>query len=164
MLLKTLPRIAARILRNTHVGQSKMKEKFLLIAEAYGTAAVEKDFETWCHEQVMAGINPRYPMTEYVKVIDSRLGAGFSEPSLSQFDLKDPNVAQITSKTYEETGCLPPARSVATLLKEYPVEEIMGALVEFCTTLDEKDRKSGVRQFFAEGGATAVIYARRKRK
>lgn len=164
MLIKTLPRIAARVLKNTHVGQSKMKEKFLLVAAAYGTMVVQDDFEKWCEEQVAAGLNPRYPLTEYIKVVDERLGKGFSEPSMSQFDFKDPNIAQISSQAYEATGYLPPVRSVASLLKEYPVEEIVAALVEYCHTLEEKDYRSGMRQFFVEGGATAVIHTRRKRK
>jgi hypothetical protein len=157
-LQKSLPRIAARVLHNTHVGLSRMKEKFELIEEAYGRAAVEADFEKWCRE--VQDNNPRYPLTEYVKVVDARLGPEFVE---KRADTKDPHVAEISAVAYELTGVLPSVRSVAVLLSSCDSEEIIGALREFASTLDEKDTKSGVRTFFAEGGAAAVILARRRR-
>ena len=157
-LQKSLPRIAARVLHNTHVGLSRMKEKFELIEEAYGRAAVEADFEKWCRE--IQNRNPKYPLTEYVKVVDSRLGPQFEE---KRADLKDPRIAEISAVAYELTGVLPSVRSVANLLSSCESEEIVGALREFAATLDEKDTKSGVRTFFAEGGAAAVILARRRR-
>ena len=157
-LQKSLPRIAARVLHNTHVGLSRMKEKFELIEEAYGRAAVEADFEKWCRE--IQDRNPKYPLTEYVKVVDSRLGPQFEE---KRADLKDPRIAEISAVAYELTGVLPSVRSVANLLSSCESEEIVGALREFAATLDEKDTKSGVRTFFAEGGAAAVILARRRR-
>ena len=157
-LQKSLPRIAARVLHNTHVGLSRMKEKFELIEEAYGRAAVEADFEKWCRE--IQDRNPKYPLTEYVKVVDSRLGPEFEE---KRADLKDPRIAEISAVAYELTGVLPSVRSVANLLSSCESEEVVGALREFAATLDEKDTKSGVRTFFAEGGAAAVILARRRR-
>lgn len=159
-LQKSLPRIAARVLHNTHVGLSRMKEKFELIEEAYGRAAVEADFNTWCQEQLAAFNNPKYPLTEYVKVVDARLGPTFAEKTA---DLKDPRIAEVSAVAYELTGVLPSVRSVANLLTTCDTEEILGALREFAATLDEKDTKSGVRTFFAEGGAAAVILARRRR-
>ena len=157
-LQKSLPRIAARVLQNTHVGLSRMKEKFELIEEAYGRAAVEMDFENWCRE--VKERNPRYPLTEYVKVVDQRLGPEFAE---TRADTKDPRISEISAVAYELTGVLPTIRSVANLLTTCEQEEIIAALREFAGTLDEKDTKSGVRTFFAEGGAAAVILARRRR-
>jgi hypothetical protein len=160
-LQKSLPRIAARVLHNTHVGLSRMKEKFELIEAAYGRAAVEEDFEKWCHAvSGMMDNLPKYPLTEYVKVVDARLGPKFAE---QRADLKDPRIADISAVAYELTGVLPSVRSVANLLTTCDAEEILGALREFAATLDEKDTKSGVRTFFAEGGAAAVILARRRR-
>ena len=157
-LQKSLPRIAARILHNTHVGLSRMKEKFELIEEAYGRAAVEEDFAKWCQE--VQETHPKYPLTEYVKVVDSRLGPEFAE---KRPDTKDPQVAAIMAVAYELAGVLPSVRSVAALLITCPSDEILGALREFAGTLDEKDTKSGIRTFFADGGAAAVILARRRR-
>jgi hypothetical protein len=157
-LQKSLPRIAARVLHNTHVGLARMKEKFELIEKAYGLARVEEDFEKWCTE--VQDKNPRYPVSEYVKVVDARLGPEFAE---KHGDLKDPRIADISSVAYELTGVLPSVRSVANLLVSCEVEEILGALKEFASTLDEKETKNGIRTFFAEGGATAVILARRRR-
>jgi len=161
MLIKTLPRIAAKVLHNTHVGLKNMKEKFALIEMAYGRAAVEKDFEDWCNGLVLGGINPRYPLTDYIKVIDERLGKVFEE---KKADLKDPRIAQISAASYEETGFLPSAQSVGNLLLSFSPEEIIAALREYAATLDDADRKFGMKMFFTEGGATAVIYARQKRQ
>ena len=163
MLIKSLPRIAARVLHNTHVGQSRFKEKFDLISEAYGAARVEEDFEKWCQELVDKGINPRYPMSEYIKVVDDRLGGGFVEPSRSQFDVNDPQVVPLSAASYEATGYLPSPKVVSTLLKVFTSEEITAALKEYVSTLSERELKQGGKQFFTEGGASAVIHARRER-
>ncbi len=162
-LMRTLPRIAAEVLKNTHVAPKNMKEKFLLLGRAYGEDAVEQDFRVWCQEQVEASLNPRYPLTDYIKVVDARLGKGFSEPSNSQTSLQDPTVAQITSVAYEEMGYLPSNRAVSNLLRNFTVDEILAALREYTATLDDKELRSGIRQFFVDGGAAAVIYAMRKR-
>lgn len=159
-LQKSLPRIAARVLHNTHVGLSRMKEKFELIEEAYGRAAVEADFEDWCNGQVLACEHPKYPLTEYVKVVDARLGPEFAE---KKADMDDPRIATVSAVSYELTGVLPSARSVAKLLTECEAEEILGALQEYVKTLDEKDYRSGMRMFFTENGAAAVVLARRRR-
>lgn len=157
-LQKSLPRIAAKVLHNTHVGLTRMKEKFELIEAAYGRAAVERDFELWCSE--VKERNPRYPLTEYVKVVDARLGPGFEE---QKADLKDPRIAEISSISYEMTGFLPAVRSVANLLTSFGSEDIIPALKEYASTLDDRDRKSSMRTFFTEGGAIAVILARHRR-
>jgi len=157
-LQKSLPRIAARVLHNTHVGLSRMKEKFELIEAAYGRAAVEADFEKWCHE--IKDRNPKYPLTEYVKVVDSRLGPEFAE---KRADLEDPRIAKIVATAYELTGVLPPARAVAKLLLGAEQDDILAALKEYSATLDEKEYKSGMRSFFTESGAMAVLLARKLR-
>jgi hypothetical protein len=158
-LIKSLPRIAARILQNTHVGRMDMTEKFELIEAAYGRAVVEEDFEKWCEE--VRDRNPRYPLTEYIKVVDSRLGRGFEE---KRADLKDPRIADIASLSYEKTGVLPSARSVGNLLLDFSPEEIKAALNEYASTLDDKEVKSGMRAFFTEAGCVAVIMSQRRRK
>jgi len=138
-----------------------MKEKFNLIETAYGKVTVEDDFEKWCNEWMSTmDAPPRYPLSEYVKVVDQRLGPQFAEPKV---DVKDPRVASVMSVSYERTGFLPPVRSVAVLLADFEPEEIFGALREFADTLDEKEYKQGMKTFFA-GGAAAVIITRRQRK
>ena len=158
-LQKSLPRIAAQVLQNTHVGLSKMKEKFELIELAYGKSAVEADFRVWCQE--VKEEHPRYPLTDYVKVVDKRLGPQFATPGIN---VKDPRISEISSATYERTGFLPAVRSVAALLVDFSPEDILGAMNEFAGTLEEKDFKSAMRTFFADGGASAVIIARKRRK
>jgi hypothetical protein len=158
-LKRTLPRIAARVLANTHVFPKHLKEKYELIAEAFGEAAVEADFETWCEENKEA--NPRYPLTKYMIVVDSRLGRASQE---SEPDLKDPTVADIAALTYKLTGVTPSARAIAKLRLSYEADEIKAALTEYASGLEDKDFKSGMRTFYTDGGATAVIYARRNRK
>ena len=121
-LQKSLPRIAAKVLQNTHVGLSRMKDKFELIEMAYGKSAVESDFEKWCQEQVAKEERPRYPLSEYVKVVDQRLGPQFAE---AHIETKDPRISQISAVVYERTGYLPTVRSVATMLASFSLDEII---------------------------------------
>jgi len=155
-LMKELPRIAARVLGNTKTVHPDMKFKFQLIAEAYGTGAICDDFEEWCRS--LSGEKPTYPVSEYLKVIDSRLGSAPTE-----VDAKDPNVAALVSLTYELTEVLPSARSVAKVLSDYPVEEVTAALRKFVDALTEKEIRGGVRSFWAEGGAGAIILSERRK-
>jgi hypothetical protein len=157
-LKKELPMIAARVLHNTHCFPKNLKDKYNLIALAYGRGAVVADFEAWCNE--VKDKNPRYPITEYMKIVDSRLGTAFEE---KRADTTDPRIPEITAMAYELTGVPPSARSVATLLLSFTPEEIKAALGEYAATLDDKDVRTGMRVFFLEGGAAAVILARQKR-
>lgn len=163
-LIKSLPRIAAKVLHNTHVGLKGMKEKYELLAVAYGSAAVEADFEVWCEEQVKAGINPRYPFTAYIKVVDARFGQKFVEPSESQIDTTDPQVTELASAAYEATGYAPSKVSVAKLLRTYTVAQIVDAMNEYTSTLEEREMKSGMREFFVEGVAETVIFTQTRRR
>ena len=169
MLIKSLPRIAARVLHNTHTGPVRLKEKFNLIESAYGRAAVETDFEAWCKEQRAAGMNPRYPLSEYIKVIDERFGTNFVEPSHSQFDVADPQILPISSLSYSKTGYLPSPKVISLLLKTFSSEEIIEAMKEYIVVNEGYDKGDGglkplMKQFFTEGGAAAVIFARRQRQ
>jgi hypothetical protein len=158
LLIKSLPRIAARVLHNTRGVPQSLKFKFELIATAYGAATVERDFEEWCREHVEDKFP--YPITEYVKVIDSRLGGA---PETKRADLNDPKVGELSSLTYEITGVLPPKSAVAQLLAEYPFDEVKAALDEFSEKLTESDVKRAMREFYSSGGAVAVVLARRRR-
>lgn len=162
-MIKSLPRIAARVLHNTHVGQSRMKEKFELLSAAYGEATVVEDFEKWCYELAEQKLNPRYPLTDYIKVVDERLGGGFTEISRSQFDISDSRILPISSLCYQETGYLPSPKVILTLLNAFSSEDIVEALKEYASLLSDKELKQGAKQFFTEGGAAAVIHARRQR-
>ena len=161
-LMKELPRVAARILKNTRGVYPEMKSRMQLVAEAYSTAAVVSDFETWCREMLTSGESSRYPISDYLKVVDSRLG---SAPKDSQLNLNDPQVGELSALTYSLTSVLPSSRSVAELLAVYSLDEIEGALVEFAEGLTERELKTSMRNFYANGGAgaAAVISARRKR-
>lgn len=158
-LMKELPRIAARVLKNTRGVYPELKSRLGLVAEAYGTAAVAKDFEQWCGNLAET---PRYPISEYLKVVDSRLG---NAEEFIALDLKNPAVPELASLTYELTGVLPSSISVAELLNLYSVDEVRAALTEFAEGLTERELKTSMRTFFANGGtgASAVIMARRRR-
>ena len=162
-LMKELPKIAARVLHNTRGVYPEMKLRIGLLAEAYGTVAVARDFEEWCMGLDPGFPTPRYPISEYLKVVDSRLGSASEE---SQLDLKNPQVGELVSMTYELTSVLPSAKSVAELLAAYPIEEIKSALVEFSEGLTERELKTSMRNFYANGGAgaAAIISARRRRE
>ena len=157
-LMRSLPRIAAQELHNTHCGLRNLKFKLELIAEAYGTAAVEQDFREWCKS--LDGTKVKYPIFEYMKVIDSRLG---SAPEEQRVNLMDPAVGALKSLAYELTGILPAGTAVATVLLRYSAEEITEALREYTEDLPGKDAKSDMKAFWSEGGAEAIILARRRR-
>jgi len=159
-LMKDLPKIAARVLHNTRSVHSEMKSKLQLIGIAYGDSAVARDFEKWCEEHTSDHF--QYPISEYLKVIDSRLGG---VPEEKRADLKDPAVAELVSYSYELTSVLPSISAVAELLVKYPADEIKAALHEFADSLTENEVKGSMRAFYSNGGtgAEAIILARRRR-
>jgi hypothetical protein len=163
-LLKEMPMVAARELKITRGSNPEwLKGRIALVAEAYGTAAVLADFTNWCRERA-AGTEPvKYPVSEYLKAVDSRLGSADEEQKL---DIKSPDVAELTSMTYELTGTLPSATSVAELLTFYPAQEVKAALVEFTEGLTERELKSSMKNFYSNSGAgaAAIILARRRRE
>jgi hypothetical protein len=159
-LMKELPKIAARLLKNTRGAHPDLKSRLELLEEAYGAAAVARDFEDWCREVGIRNENPRYPFSEYMKVVDSRLGNAVAE---IKPDIKEPQVAELVSLTYEMTTILPSATSVAKLLALYPLAEVKDALAEFVESLEEKNVRGGMYLFYNEGGADAIILARRRR-
>lgn len=164
-LLKDLPKIAAKVLKNTYGCQPWMKERCGLLEEAHGTEAVKADFEVWCQEQIKASLNPRYPISDYMKVVDVRFGTVFVDPEdIAQVDVNDPQVRRVASASYEQTGYVPPDGSVAKLLRAHLADEILAAMQEYAATLDEKHMQAGMNKFFTEGAATTVIYTQKQRK
>lgn len=158
-LIKSLPRIAAQELHNTHCGLRNLKFKLELISEAYGTSAVENDFREWCRS-LEPGVSRKYPIFDYMKVIDSRLG---SAPEEQRVNLEDPAIVELQSLAYELTGMLPAKKAVASTLINYSADEIKAAMVEYTDDLPGKDAKSDMRAFWSDGGAEAIIFARRRR-
>lgn len=157
-LMKDLARASAEVLHNTHVAPRRTEFKFELIEKAYGRAQVVEDFKVWCLEQVQP---PQYPITDYMQVVDNRLG---HVPKQARGDTSDPQVLEICTLAFELTGIIAPASAIADLLLAYPAEEIKGALKEYTATLTEKEAKVAMRQFYSENGAAAVILARRNRR
>lgn len=160
-LMKELPKIAARVLQNTRGVYPDLKPRLELLEEAYGAAAVARDFELWC--KAISGMMdsiPRYPISDYLKVIDTRLGSAAEEV---QLDTKNPQVAELVSLSYELTNVLPSATAVAKLLAIYTLDEVKAALVEFIESLEEKHVRGGMHLFYKDGGADAIILARRRR-
>jgi hypothetical protein len=158
-LMKAVAQIVAAVLHRTSPALKNQEEKFDLILTAYGFNTVIADCEAWCRENV-AAVAPSYPITDYLKVVDKRLGPKIGEPAVN---VNDPRISQISAATYERTGFLPSVRSVATMLAAFSPKEILDAMNEFAGTLDEKEYKSAMRTFFADRGGSAVIVAQRKR-
>jgi hypothetical protein len=102
----------------------------------------------------------KYPIFDYMKVIDSRLG---SAPEETRANLEDPAIVDLQSLAYELTGLLPAKACVANALVKYPADEVKEALREYTDDLPGKDAKSDMRAFWSEGGAEAIILARRRR-
>lgn len=164
-LIKDLPRIAAKVLKNTYGCQPWMKERCGLMEAAHGEAAVKEDFELWCQEQLKASLNPRYPISDYFKVADVRFGTVFADPDdVTQVDVSDPKVRFVASASYEQTGFVPPDAAVAKLLRAHTADEILAAMQEYASTLDEKHMQTGMNKFFTEGAAVTVIYTQKQRK
>jgi hypothetical protein len=157
-LKDTLPKIAARVLQNACRAPKNLKFKLELIAEAYGAVAVAEDFEAWCIEHRSDQL--KYPIIDYVKAVDARLGP---TPSEKQANPADPDVEPIRSMAYETMGTLPPVKAVAKLLLTYSPGEITGALTEYAENLTEPDSRGATQAFFSSGGAGAIILARRRR-
>ena len=154
-LVKDMQRIAAKRLRNTRGVPQNMKDKLELIDLAFGRAEVLDDFEKWCNEH--ADNSPQYPVTEYLRMIDARLG------STPKVDPNDERIKELSALTYELTTVLPHVRAVRDLLAIHSVEDLKTALKEYVLTVDEKDRKSAIRSFYDDMGASAVIYSMKKK-
>lgn len=160
-LVKALPRIAAQELHNTHCFPQNLKTKYELIAEAYGAARVEDDFREWCIE--VREQPPRYPITAYLKFVDQRLGPKFADQKENVVDVKDPRIPHLIAAIYEFTGFGVHAKALANFLADFSEDEILAAVREYSSTLDEKEIKSEMRSFFHEGVGIGIIYAQRKR-
>ena len=154
-LVKDMQRIAARKLHNTRGVPRNMKDKLELIDLAFGRAEVLADFEEWCGEQIDR--NPQYPVTEYLRMIDARLGATV------KVDPADERINDLMAITYELAAILPHLRAVRELLAIHSADEITAALRAYVLTVDEKDMKSAIRSFYDDLGASAVIYSMRKK-
>ncbi len=159
-LMKELPKIAAQVMHNTRCVPANLKFKFELLAEAYGAAQLLDDFRLWCQEQVEKEAQFKHPILEYIKVVDTRLG---SAPEEKRPDLKDPHIGELASMSYEMTDFLPAKTAVAETLLAFTFEEVRDALTEYADRLTEKEMKGAMRAFWSEGGAGAVILARRRR-
>jgi hypothetical protein len=157
-LMIELPKIAMRELKNSHMVPARLKEKLDTLKIVYTTAWITRDFKDWCQEHREDKFE--YPITEYLKVVDERY-AGI--PEEKQPDMRDPRIVDLMSLSYELTGLAAPRKPIATLLLEYSVEDIGGALREYVGLQTEKDLKAAMRAFYVEGSAAAVILARRRR-
>jgi hypothetical protein len=155
MLIKDLQRVAAKKLRNTRGVPQSMKGKVELIELAFGHAAVVDDFTKWCEEN--AERNPEYPVFDYLRIVDSRLGGEH------KIDPKDPSIEDLCTMVYELTAVLPRVRAVRELLCLHDADEIKAALKEYLLNVDEKNYESAMRSFFDDQGAGAIIRARKKR-
>ena len=155
-LIKDMQRIAAKKLRNTRGVPKNLKEKLELIDLAFGKAEVLTDFEKWCDEN--ADRNLPYPVTEYIRRIDARLGTA------TTVEKADERVTELRALTFSLTQVMPRLEGVRNLLAIHTLEEIKDALIEYLPTVAEGKMENAVRNFYDDLGATAVIYARRNRK
>lgn len=156
MLIKSLPKIAARVLQNTKGLPPQYKQRLELIQEAYGVSTVELDFEKWCEESKDRRYS--YPVSEYLKVIDSRLGSAPKE------DEHDPRVEEISALTYKFTRRPASPKYVRELLIQFTLDEITSALKEYVEGIEDRELAYATRMFFVDGGCGAIIAARRQRE
>lgn len=158
-LMREMPKIAFKVMQNTHMVPARLKAKMDLLKACYGSAAVVRDFEEWCREH--KDEHPRYPITEYLHVIDSRLG---SSPEVPTIPVSDSRVNDLAAFAFKTTGKQAPRKSLADMLLTFTPEEIQGAMTELMETLTEENEiKGALRSFYHDGGATAIIVTRRAR-
>lgn len=158
MLIHSLAKIAAKELKNTGGVHPQFKKRIELLAVAYGAAAVEKDFEAFC--QSLKGSRVPYPISEYLKAVDVRLGTTGPEA----IEENDPAVAEISAKCFTLSGRLPKNSAVGALLKKHSAAEIIIAFESYCAKLDEDELRYAVKSFFTDGGATGVIVSLKQQK
>lgn len=89
-IYKQMPRIAARILQNTHCFPEALREKFGQVVQTCGESGLLADFEAWCDEVKAKNQYIKHPLFAYAKVVDSRLGQTPSATTAQPFarDLK----------------------------------------------------------------------------
>jgi len=157
MLIHSLAKIAAKELKNTGGVHPQFKKRLELLAVAYGAAAVEKDFTEFCIS--LKGSRVQYPLSEYLKVVDIRLGSAPESEEES-----DPAVAEISAKCFTLSGRVPKNSAVAALLKKHTAAEIITAFESYCAKLDEDELRYAVKNFFTDGGATGIIVSLKQQK
>lgn len=155
-LEKELRMISAKTLGNTHRFPPQFKEKLEFLSAAHGNFAIAHQFQAWCEERRAEKI--QYPIIDFMKEVDSLFGG-----APEQLDLKDPRILEISALVFERTDILPSHKAVAELLQTYNMEELTGAIREYTDKIGDGQERSAMRRFFAEGGAGAVILARRQR-
>ena len=155
-LVKDLQRVAAKKLRSTQGIPKNMKGKVELICLAFGHADVVEDFEKWCDEKIELGVRPHYPVTEYLRGVDARLGGA------ERVAPDDPRIVEIRNLAYELTGVLPPARVIRDLLLLHDAEEMKKALKEYVINVEGRDMEKAMQLFFNDGGVGSVIALRKK--
>lgn len=152
-LVKALERKAAELFQRTRgISVSTEKATFVidqvkLMSEIYGDAAIIEDFEKWAQDTPK---DCRYPISEYLKVVDARLG--------TKADDKEEEIAKVTKVVFDTLNDIPTKSQIRHLLEKYPVEDIIEAFGRFVGGTDEKTKNSDiVRKFFVDGGCEAVM-------
>ena len=149
-LAKQLEKCASRAFRRTRGVQLRFDdqlEQIALMESTYGMHAVLEDFEKWADE---ADKGCRYPLQEYLNIVDARLGEKPTETD-------DPRITEITTVVYDTAGDVPTKSAVKRLLEKFEVEDIVYGWSEFFSGLDEKKQGDAIRKFFSDGGCEAVL-------
>lgn len=155
-LVKELRRIAAKELHNTRGIPQNMNAKIEYIELAWGHAEIVEDFRRWCQEPDNRQ-NP-YPVTAYLRQIDSRLGHEPAKPAA-----EDPQVKELQSFVYESAEFLPNVKYLRELLAVHSLDDIKHAFREYLLVIGDANRATALKNFFENDGAGAVIAARKKR-
>jgi hypothetical protein len=145
-----LERSVADAFKRTHqvsVRFDDQLEQLTLMEAVYGISKVLEDFEVWAQT---ADKGMRYPMSEYLKVVDERLGQVATEE-------EDPRITKIAALVYEVTNDIVPKNIIKRLLEKLSVEDIEYGFLEFTAGMNEEKMKTAVKKYFQDGGAEAVI-------
>lgn len=150
-LADQLERAASKAFKRTRSGVKacfeNQIEQIRLMESTYGAAAVLDDFNEWAKD---ADMGSRFPLDDYLKVVDERLGQVATETG-------DPNVIEINKVVYEYLNDVAPKAQIKRVLERHSVEDIIFAFKEFVCDMDKEKEKTAIKKFFTDGGVDAVL-------
>lgn len=152
-LVRQMEIVASRVFKRTRGVQIRFEsqmEQILLMSTTYGDADVLADFEEWAVTASAQGV--QYPITEYLNVVDARLGT-VVEPKPD-----NPEVTKIMTVVYQYIKDFPRKSSVEKLIEKYGFENLREAWLEYADGLSEDELKHAIKKFFEDGGVD-VVYA-----
>lgn len=155
LLAKQLEKTAAKLFQRTSGVQVRFEsqmEQIALMSTAYGDASVLADFEEWAKTA-----KSRFPIADYLRVVDSRLGTTSNSVVVST---EDPEYLALLKVIHRDTGDFPKKAAVQRLLsKGFTYEDLFAMWQDYIMELPEDSNKTAsamIDGFFEDGGFQVV--------